>query len=249
METIKVVEKKFSPTIQDDIVASKKHVKEVYGLRPGNNINLICEKLIEINDIEGVYAECGVFQGNTIFSVGSFINRMSLDRDILGFDTFDGFPDMKIDYRDRPQFFEELYKNNEITKDHYDKAAQRTNNFTDEKHLDKEYFLDVKKVFDIADAFANIRLIKGDFRDTLEAVNEKIAILFLDCDLYGSYLVCLDYLFPKVVSNGVIIFDEYYSLKYPGARLAANEYLQNKSGALEKYVTDEGFERWCFVKQ
>jgi len=248
MDKSKISAKKFSVDIQNEIEEAKNDIKNLYHLNPGNNINLICEKLNELKDVEGVYAECGVFQGNTIFSVANYIRKRSLKRDIVGFDTFEGFPDISIDFRDRPIFFKELYKNNDISKDHYDKAALRTNNFNDEKHLKKDYFLDVNKVFSIAEDFENVKLIRGDFRDTLKRIDCKIAVLFLDCDLYGSYHVCLENLFQKVVKNGVIVFDEYYSLKYPGARLAVNEYFQDKNGEMEKYITDEGFERWCFVK-
>jgi len=40
--------------------------------------------------------------------------------------------------------------------------------------------------------------------------------------------------------------DEYYSLKYPGARVAVNKFPKDKS--LEEDRTSEGFKRLCFVK-
>ena len=52
--------------------------------------------------------------------------------------------------------------------------------------------------------------------------------LFLDCDLYESYMLCLEKLYCKVKKGGAIIFDEYYSLKYPDARIAVNEYFEKK---------------------
>ena len=232
----------------DDINASKKKVREIYRLNPGNNINLICEKLIELNEVGGAYVECGVFQGNTLFSIATFMQQRSIHREMLGCDTFEGFPERKTDFRDRPQFFSELYKTREITQEHYLKAAKRTKDFTDESHLNREYFLDVKKVFDIAKDYKNTQLIKGDFKSTLKTINQPIAILYLDCDLYQSYHECLDSLFSKVVSKGVIIFDEYYSLKYPGARLAVNEFMNDKEGYLEVYHTEDDFERWCYLK-
>ena len=56
-------------------------------------------------------------------------------------------------------------------------------------------------------------------------------------------------LYENVVIGGSIIFDEYYSHKYPGARIAVNEFFENKEGYFEKYITPEGFERWCFIKE
>ena len=59
----------------------------------------------------------------------------------------------------------------------------------------------------------------------------------------------LDNLYDNVISGGAVIFDEYYSHKYPGARVAVNEFFLDKKGHFEKYLTDEGHERWCFIKK
>ena len=90
--------------------------------------------------------------------------------------------------------------------------------------------------------------MKGKFKDKLINFNKKINILHIDCDLYDSYLECLNNLYKNLVGGGVVIFDEYYSHKYPGARLAVNEFFLDKKGFFEKYITPDGFERWCFVK-
>ena len=73
--------------------------------------------------------------------------------------------------------------------------------------------------------------------------------MHLDCDLYQSYLDVLNGLYKNVKQGGSIIFDEYYSLKYPGARIAVNEFFYNQPvDRFEKYITQESFERWCVVK-
>ena len=78
---------------------------------------------------------------------------------------------------------------------------------------------------------------------------ESIAAAILDCDLYGSYLVALDFIWPRLSSGGIIYLDEYYSLKFPGARLAVDEFFDNKSSHFTKVVDDfNGFERW-FVRK
>jgi O-methyltransferase len=95
-----------------------------------------------------------------------------------------------------------------------------------------------------------VSLIKGTFGEITPNFKNKISILHLDGDLYESYLTCLDNLYDNVVEGGTIIFDEYYSHKYPGARVAVDEFFENKKdeGYFEKYVTEEGHERWCFNK-
>lgn len=240
--------KDFSEYIQESVRIAKQKAREGYGLNPGNNINLICQKLIELEPTLSSYVECGVYQGNTFFSVAIFLEQKSIDCTLLGFDSFEGFPGKKIDQRDRPLFFNELLEKKLISNEHYQKALERTKNFCDESHLTKEYFLDIRRVFEIEKDFLNAHLIKGNFSETIQGVTQAIDVLFLDCDLYGSYWDCLNGLYQQVVSGGVIIFDEFYSLKYPGPRLAVNEFFKDKAGHFEKYITDEAFERWCFVK-
>lgn len=244
----KVTRKSFSPAIVSLAARAKEHIRERYSLRPGNNVDLICEKLAGLDSERIVYAECGVFQGNTLFAVASFLENAGSKKLLYGFDSFEGFPQFEVDRRDHPSFFSELLKRGLISKEHYEKAAARTKNFSDTSHLHREYFVDVGNVFDIAADFENVRLVKGIFSETLCSLSEPVGVLFLDCDLYRSYKECLDTLYEQVVRGGAIIFDEYYSLKYPGARLAVYEFFKDKDGQFEVYLTEEGFERWCFVK-
>ena len=119
---------------------------------------------------------------------------------------------------------------------------------TDASALEKKYFLHVDNVFTIKNDFPNVTLVKGVFAKTLQEIKTPIVVLYLDCDLYKSYMDCLTTLYDQVVPGGVIIFDEYYSLKYPGARVAVNEFFNDKNGYFEMYKTEDTFERWCFVK-
>lgn len=66
--------------------------------------------------------------------------------------------------------------------------------------------------------YANV--IKGIFPDS--AINmESIAFVHIDCDQYKSIKDSVNYLLPKMVPNGIIIFDDYNWLD--GATLAVNE--------------------------
>ena len=70
----------------------------------------------------------------------------------------------------------------------------------------------------------------GWFQDTIPAVHEKIgpiAILRLDGDWYASTRICLEFLFDKVVSGGIIIIDDYGT--YEGCRLALDEYMAEQN--------------------
>lgn len=63
----------------------------------------------------------------------------------------------------------------------------------------------------------------GWFQDTVPGANiDQIALLRLDGDLYESTLVCLQHLYPRVVSGGWVIVDDY---GLPGCREAVNQFL------------------------
>ncbi len=66
----------------------------------------------------------------------------------------------------------------------------------------------------------------GWFQDTVPPASVeigRIAVLRLDGDWYESTKVCLDHLFPLVVSGGIVVIDDYG--KWPGCRQAVDEHL------------------------
>ena len=50
----------------------------------------------------------------------------------------------------------------------------------------------------------------------------QIAILRLDGDWYASTMICLEYLYDRVVSGGFVIIDDYGC--YDGCRKAVDEF-------------------------
>ena len=256
---MKIVEREFSQKQLDLFLTIKNKCYENFDdLTIVNNIFLIFNKLLENKDKGGRYLECGVFRGGTLIPVINFIkSEIGMFKwDVIGVDTFSGFPSSKEHHpNDLPSKFTELYRDNLITKEHFEKAKIRTNNLKDISHLETEYFdYDFSSLFKFCDK-NGASLIKGKFENVLSSlskaleIDDKLNILYIDCDLYESYLECLNNLYDNVVDGGSIIFDEYYSHKYPGARIAVNEFFENKKGYFEKYKTPEGFERWCFVKE
>lgn len=248
---MKIIKKQFTKEHLQECKYIKQIASNDFNLNPVNNICLILQKLKELSDVEGDYVECGTFKGNTLIPAALYSSNMGFfkNKKIIGIDTFEGFPIKEHNKKDLPSYFNVLYNNNLITEDHYNKAKKRTNNFKDLSHLENEYFLNVDEVFSNSSKFSNVSLIKGTFEKITPNFKDKIAILHLDGDLYESYLTCLNNLYDNVIKNGVIIFDEYYSHKYPGARVAVDEFFTDKQGYFEKYLTNEGHERWCFVKK
>jgi hypothetical protein len=66
----------------------------------------------------------------------------------------------------------------------------------------------------------------GWFQETLKALPAgfgAIALLRIDGDWYESTKICLEVLFPKVVSGGIVVIDDYG--KWSGCREAVDEFL------------------------
>lgn len=230
----------------------KHHIQSLYpDVTFVNNFYLICDKITQLQKNKINYVECGVFNGGTLLPVTIFCNGTDKEVNITGIDSFEGFPEgyTSNDYDDFNTFKTQLDAG-EITADNYSKAEARCKGNTD-TFTSTDYFdIAESKAFEFANDTPNVSLIKGYFSDVLPSYNEDIDILFLDCDLYSSYLDCLNNLYEKVVTGGTIIFDEYYSHKYPGARQAVNEFFDGRNdGTFEKYMSPDDYERWCWVKK
>ena len=252
MHKIKGIKKELNihPSEVDRI---KKEIKIRFNITPGNNICLLMHKLLPVLGLRGDWVECGTFEGRTLLPIAQLFAKMPrfapLHKTIYGMDSFEGFPVSKHHPNDLPERFKDLYKDKLISKDHFEKAKKRTKNFKSLDHLEGGDFEQVKDIFEKVKEYPNVRLIKGPFIDTTPNFVQPISLLHLDCDLYESYLTCLNNLYKNVVNKGVIVFDEYYSHKYPGARIAIDEFFEDKKGTFEYYVTSEGHERWCFIKE
>jgi len=91
-----------------------------------------------------------------------------------------------------------------------------------------------------------IKFIEGFFEHTLGSFNPpKIALLHVDVDLYSSYKIVLEKLFPYVQKGGVVLFDEYNLDRWPGATKAINEYFKDKN---YKISYDNHAEKFFLVK-
>tara|TARA_B100000963_G_scaffold178793_1_gene155393 strand:+ start:753 stop:1493 length:741 start_codon:yes stop_codon:yes gene_type:complete len=231
-----------------EIDLSRLNVKQKFNLDVSNAIHLVISKILEKHD-EGCYVEAGVFQGAMILNIAEFLKTKKISMKLYGVDTFEGFPENTLTSKyDHPIYFNNLFEDGLISEEHFLKAKERTNGFKLKEHLTTHYFNHTEGLFENSKNYENVNLLKTEFCNINNKFNEEIAVLFIDCDLYPSYMDVLNQLFNKVIEGGVIIFDEYYSLKYPGALKAVHDFFIDKSGKLEYCVTEEGFDRVYFIK-
>jgi len=219
--------------------------------------------------IPGDYFEFGVYQGSSLISVALLFKKLGIKRKVYGFDSFQGFPS----YHKYDDFknFKRLLKKKLITKSHYKDVKSfksikiflgrlsKKNNFFHPKSIssskdfsNNSYSNLIKKIKFLK--LNNIQLIKGDFKKSIpnffkKNPNKKIFAANIDCDLYNSYKIVFDYSWKRLSKNGIIYLDEYYSLKFPGARIASDQFFKQKKILPKKIKTwSTDFERWYIKK-
>jgi hypothetical protein len=157
-------------------------------------------------NIKGDIVECGVGRGVSIFKMAKISTILEMNKNIFGYDSFEGFPE--------PNIKDDSFRN--------PKKGDWSD--TSIKHVE-EHFLESQILKDFFTK--NVFLVQGFFDKTLPISSHKdIAFLHLDCDLYDSYRTCLKELFKKVSKGGIVLIDEYKHAKWPGATKAIDEFGQ-----------------------
>lgn len=164
---------------------------------------------LNLSGVEGCFVECGV-------GAGSQIAAMQLaaegKRPILAFDSYEGIPLGN----------EKDFVQPGIGKFTHDPTLPLRDRLVSSGITSHSVQKVRSNILSLGLPIDNIQFIKGWFQDTLPVVPVgDIALLRLDGDLYESTMVCLEYLYPKVVKGGVVIIDDY---GLQGCRTAIHEY-------------------------
>ena len=69
----------------------------------------------------------------------------------------------------------------------------------------------------------NVTLVRGTFPNSAGDLSPDIALAHLDFDWYESTKAALEWVLPKLVPGGVIVFDDYEWKHCPGVRRAIDE--------------------------
>lgn len=186
-------------------------------------------KRVVENKLFGDVVECGVYKGGQVMAMILTLNNYIEERDVYLYDTFEGLPEP------------ELWEKKILSKT----GSKAIDKFNALKRQDgtsgwcRSEMGEVKRnVFSIPYNKDKIYFIKGLVEDTLLNNNHtKISILRLDTDFYSSTKIELEILYPKLVSGGVLIVDDYGH--WSGAKKAVDEYISNNNLDLE-FIVDDG---------
>jgi hypothetical protein len=216
------------------------------------------------NRIDGDVCEVGVFRGFSLLATAMLLKELKSTKVVIGYDTFEGFPDYSE--KDKLENFTKLYQSKNISKEHYDDFKLNVkyksylndipidvSNISSSGDFSNNSYDDLIKKIDFL-KLDNIKLVKGEFKKTMienpKKIPQRFCAALIDCDLYDGYKVSLPFIYNRLNRGGYIYLDEYYSLKFPGAKIACDEFFKNKSEKPEMHTRYDGeFERWGVVKK
>jgi O-methyltransferase len=70
---------------------------------------------------------------------------------------------------------------------------------------------------------------KGLIPETFKGLESvRVALSHIDVDIYQSVLDCCEFLYPRTVPGGFLLFDDYGFPSCPGARAAVDEFFRDK---------------------
>ena len=159
--------------------------------------------------IEGSIAELGVYKGDIAWQ----LNTLFPDRELLLFDTFEGFDEKDIS-----------------TEKANDYSRAEAKNFSD---TSVEF---VQSRLPFPD---HVTFRQGYFPQTTEGLSDRFyALVSLDTDLYDPILAGLEYFYPRLSKGGMILLHDYNNAQFRGCKEAVCHYEQQHEPLLLVPLSD-----------
>lgn len=183
-----------------------------------------CEK----NRIPGDFVECGVWKGGAVALMAlANLKHGKQRRHIHLFDSFDDIcePDENLDGKQALNDVKLYAGDDSEMKGELRPLKGFYDSFGGCGTLEENRNL-LENIVGYDPAYLHYHV--GWFQDTVpKAASEtnEIAILRLDGDWYASMKVCLESLYPKLVSRGFLILDDYGY--YEGSKKAVDEFIEH----------------------
>lgn len=179
----------------------------------------------QVLNIPGAVVECGVRDGASLmsyFQMSAILEPSNINRSIVGFDTFEGFP--SVSDKD-PGGASEGDERGII-------SSRRLSQWAEFQNSQR-----------MVDFVHQVELVEGDACVTIPKYVDAhpelgIALLVLDFDLYEPTKIALEQLLPLVPRGGIVVFDEFLNRRWPGETLAFKELRGLSEVRLEKFQYD-----------
>ena len=170
------------------------------------NLIQLVKYVLSKNDVFD-FAECGCWKGHSTFIISKLIKDSKKN---INFHIFDSFEGLSIPTKDDKNF-QKLNKN---------KNKRIIELFSSPEIFVKDQVL---KDFNFCKIY--LGWIPSRFNDVNE---KKFSFVHIDVDLYEPTIKSLEFFFPRLEKNGIIVCDDYNHSIFDGAKKAWDEYFLNK---------------------
>lgn len=181
--------------------------------------------------VKGNIIECGVHHGGGLMAwakLSSALEPYALDRRVIGFDSFSGFP--SVDALDQGG-----EANEEVREGGFNTGYDT---YSELVELIAEY--DANRFLN---QFEKVTILRGDAIETIPEFLDKnphllISLLFLDFDVYAPTKKALEWFWPRMAKGAILAFDELNNPWWPGETQALLECLDLKQVSIQRFSFD-----------
>jgi hypothetical protein len=214
-----------------------------------------------LEKIPGNIVELGVARGRSLITTGLILESLRSTKSVIGLDSFHGFPEYTPE--DNFQNFEKLKDSGDISAEHFERVRRNSSHvmarggdvhpskISTSQDFSNTSINYVQSRVNYLGLSKRISIRAGDFTVNIKALieGENFSLILLDSDLFQSYARTLPVLWKQLSPGGYVYLDEYYSLKFPGPRVAVNSFIETISnGKLKQLPSWMEFERWVIEK-
>jgi hypothetical protein len=182
--------------------AQKKTQMEETDNRLRRERHYVLNYLIKSAELEkGDVCEAGCWRGLSAYQIASHIKSCQIDVPFHLFDSFEGLSEIQ-------------------DVDRYEKDGR------DPQHIMQQFACPLSQVQDNLKAFNFIRYYPGWIPNRYPEVSDvAFSFVHIDVDLYQPIRDSFLFFYPRLVSGGIMVFDDYGCIQFPGAKKAVDECL------------------------
>lgn len=196
------------------------------GERGLNTVKGLLDKVLHL---DGNIIECGASRCGTTAVMASILKERRIDKHIYALDSFEGFPVEEVN-----------------------KERAEGLNTSGPKAFTSTSLEYVQEKFRVLGVDSYVTPIKGFFQDTLESVDSDWCFAFIDCDLRDSLVYCAEIIWPRLVSGGCMLFDDYNSKTHGGAVFGVDQFVRDHLSEIAEHKNmfeTEGGRGYMLIKK
>jgi hypothetical protein len=170
-----------------------------------DGIDDLLSQLNLVLELEGSIIECGSSRCGASIIIANYLRSKGNSKSVYACDSFEGFDEQELNQE----------RVNGLTV-----ASGKAFSSTSYRYVNMK----IERL-----GLSNVVIpVKGFFQDTLPHIDAKVCLALVDCDLRDSIIYCAETIWPRLVRGGRIVFDDYTSEDFKGARFGIDYFVRNR---------------------